>query len=194
MVPLCGFIRRQASDKHKMQWVFHMPNYRRIKKRGGTYFFTVVTHARRPVFQDGEFRSCLRQILEKTQSQYLFYEEAMVILPDHLHCIWRLPQGDFDYSKRWRIIKGSFTHWFRNKGNDGKIWQNRFWEHTIRNDEDFARHFDYIHYNPVKHNLVDRPVNWEFSTFHKYLSEGWYSEEWGCVEPENLKNMNCVGE
>ena len=116
------------------------------------------------------------------------------VLPDHLHCIWRLPEGDSDYSKRWRIIKGSFTHWFRSKGNDGRIWQNRFWEHTIRDDEDFARHFDYIHYNPVKHALVDRPAKWEFSTFHKYFEKEWYSEDWGSAEPENLKNMNCVGE
>jgi putative transposase len=171
-----------------------MPNYRRIRKPGGTYFFTVVTYARQPVFQNGEARSGLRRIVEKAQSQHPFYIEAMVLLPEHLHSMWTLPEGDYDYSKRWRIIKGGFTHWFRKKGFDGKIWQSRFWEHTIRDDEDFARHFDYIHYNPVKHALVDNPAKWEFSTFHKYLAKGWYSEEWGSIEPENLKNVQCVGE
>ena len=118
----------------------------------------------------------------------------MVLLPEHLHTIWTLPEGDCDYSNRWRIIKGAFTHWYRKRGFDERIWQNRFWEHTIRNDKDFARHFDYIHYNPVKHDLADRPAKWEFFTFHKYFAEGWYSEEWGCIEPENLRDMKCVGE
>ena len=171
-----------------------MPNYRRIRKPGGTYFFTVVTYARKPVFKDGEARLALSQIIQKTQSQHPFYMDAMVLLPDHLHSIWTLPEGDYDYSKRWRIIKGAFTHWYRKRGSDGRIWQNRFWEHTIRNDKDFARHFDYIHYNPVKHDLADRPAKWEFFTFHKYFAEGWYSEEWGCIEPENLRDMKCVGE
>jgi len=171
-----------------------MPNYRRIRKPGGAYFFTAVTYARRPVFKNGEARSSLRRIINETQSRHPFYIEAMVVLPDHLHSIWTLPEGDYDYSKRWRIIKGGFTHWYRKRGFDGRIWQNRFWEHTIRDDKDFARHFDYIHYNPVKHALVNRPAKWEFSTFHKYFAKGWYSEEWGCIEPENLQTMQCVGE
>ena len=194
MVPLCGFIRRQTSNRHSSQWVFPMPNYRRIRKPGGTFFFTVVTYARQPVFQNSEARSGLRRIVKKTQSQHPFYIEAMVLLPEHLHSMWTLPEGDHDYSKRWRIIKGSFTHWIRKWGFDGRIWQNRFWEHTIRDDEDFARHFDYIHYNPVKHALVDSPAKWEFSSFHRYFARGWYTEEWGSIEPENLKNMQCVGE
>jgi putative transposase len=172
-----------------------MPNYRRVKIPGGTHFFTLVTHRRRPLFRDESARTCLRSAIQETKSAYPFHVEAMALLPEHLHAIWRLPEGDFDCSKRWRMIKGRFTHSYREKGYEGEVWQNRFWEHTIRDDEDFARHFHYIHYNPVKHGLVESPVQWEYSSFHKYKAMGWYSDEWGRVEPEELKDIGkCAGE
>ncbi len=119
----------------------------------------------------------------------------MVLLPEHLHCVWSLPDGDTDFSTRWRKIKEGFTRAYlgsgvgversvtpamRAKGNRG-VWQQRFWEHTIRDDADFAGHMNYIHYNAVKHGHVNCPHAWPFSTFRKWVRRGIYTENWYCV-------------
>lgn len=120
--------------------------------------------------------------------------EALVLLPDHLHCIWRLPDGDVNYSMRWGLIKKEFTKRARNlvdtahptksreRHREGTIWQRRFWEHQIKDERDFAIHCDYIHYNPVKHGLVMSPKDWIYSTFHRYVKAGVYPREWGMSE------------
>jgi putative transposase len=113
-------------------------------------------------------------------------------MPDHLHCIWTLPTGDSDYSARWSLIKRSVARFsadvtldpaLRNpshrKRRESTIWQRRFWEHLIRDDVDFARHLDYIHYNPVKHGHVTRATDWPYSTIHRYVREGVYPIDWG---------------
>jgi putative transposase len=118
----------------------------------------------------------LREAFRSIRDRHPFTIEAFVLLPDHLHCIWTLPQGDCDFSTRWRLIKSQFTRncmvgdrlpvsASRSSKGEQPIWQRRFWEHLIRNDEDFRRHVDYIHYNPVKHGLVRNASEWPYSSF-----------------------------
>jgi putative transposase len=113
--------------------------------------------------------------------------DAVVVLPDHLHCLWRLPERDSDFSTRWRLIKHFFSS---GQKQNTPIWQRRFWEHTIRDEEDWGRHVDYIHYNPVKHDLVSSPSEWEFSSFSRAVERGWYSAGWGAVEPVSIRGMH----
>lgn len=120
-----------------------------------------------------------------------FVVEAWVLLPDHMHCIWTLPEGDTGYSKRWGLIKSTFTKgakgWMptpppnasRRKHREGTVWQRRSWEHMLRDDRDFSNHCDYIHYNPVKHGLVTAPGDWPYSTFHRAVHAGLYPPDWG---------------
>jgi len=167
-----------------------MPNYRRARIAGGTYFFTVVTHHRLPLLAPASAVSVLRDSLAAVMARHPFTVDAMVILPDHLHCIWTLPHGDDDFSTRWRLVKTGFSHAYRRsqreqifptplgKG-DGSPWQERFWEHLIRDEADFNAHCDYIHYNPVKHGLVQSPGEWHHSTFHLFVQKGSYPRDWG---------------
>ncbi|MBN1888999.1 MAG: transposase, partial [Thermoflexales bacterium] len=110
--------------------------------------------------------------------------------PDHLHCIWTLPEDDSDFSIRWRLIKSAFTRKCnmpqptvlsssRQHKGEQAVWQRRFWEHRIRDETDFIRHVEYIHYNPVKHSLVKAPRDWEYSSFHRFVREGAYDQAWG---------------
>ena len=116
----------------------------------------------------------------------------MVLLPDHLHCIWTLPDGDSDYSTRWRVLKKYVTRnaaaqlnlntkisLSRQKKQEGNLWQRRYWEHLIKDELDYNYHCDYIHYNPVKHGLCQAPVDWQFSSFHRFVSEEIYPSDWG---------------
>ena len=169
-----------------------MSNYRRALTSGGTYFFTVVTYRRREILTMPESRAALRNVIEQVRSEYPFNIDAWVLLPNHLHCIWRLPTGDNDFSKRWGLIKTGFTkktkHLFqrdewmnksKKRHREATIWQRRFWEHQIRDETDYQTHMDYIHFNPVKHGLVDRVNEWPYSTFHRYVRAGVYTVGWG---------------
>jgi len=106
-----------------------------------------------------------------------FNINAWVLLPEHLHCIWTLPADDMNFSKRWGLIKAKFSK--ESGGLTRPVWQNRFWEHLIRDDRDLQMHLDYIHYNPVKHGLVESPKDWPPSTFHRYVQKGLYPLNWG---------------
>jgi putative transposase len=154
-----------------------MPIYIRAQKPGGTFFFTVVTHLRQRLFEDPENRSILHRAIMEVQSAHPFTMDAWVLLPEHLHCIWTLPEGDGDFSKRWGLIKAKFSR--KTKAHGQQAWQNRFWEHLIRDERDLHAHLDYIHYNPVKHGLVASPKDWPFSTFHRYVQDGLCSLNWG---------------
>jgi putative transposase len=162
-----------------------MPNYRRVNAKGATYFFTVVTYRRRKFLTLPENRHALRNAIAAAQQQHAFDIKAWVLLPDHMHCIWKLPVNDADFSKRWGLIKADFTKQIKSRLHDEKwmnqskhkhrestIWQRRFWEHQIRDDKDFERHMHYVHFNPVKHGYVDRVCDWPFSTFHRYVRAG----------------------
>jgi len=166
-----------------------MPEYRRAKVPGGTFFFTVVTYGRLHVFRDEVAVSLLRDCMRKVRARYPFSIDAIVVLPDHLHCIWTMPEGDSDYSGRWRWVKARFSRAYGRTPGDGSasmrrrdefgVWQRRFWEHWIRDEDDFKRHCDYIHYNPVKHDLVDSPAEWPYSSFERYVRMGVYAPDWG---------------
>ena len=115
---------------------------------------------------------------------------AVVLLADHLHCVWELPDGDHDYSVRWQKIKEKFSRGFlaaggtegrstasRRRKLERAVWQRRFWEHQIRDEKDLQKCIDYIHYNPVKHKLVKALEDWPWSTYHKYVHEGVYTQK-----------------
>jgi putative transposase len=164
-----------------------MADYRRRWVEGGTYFFTVVTYARQGWLCEPIARQILREAMQKVKQQSPFTIEAMVLLPDHLHCIWTLPEGDRDYHKRWRSIKAYVTRNCatqlnleaqlsnsRQKRGEYNLWQRRYWEHTIRDEKDFRNHCNYIHYNPVKHGYCLTPETWQYSTIHRLIAEGHY--------------------
>ncbi len=156
------------------------------------YFFTVVTFERRPYFADPANVAHLREAFRKVKAARPFQIEAVVILPDHLHCLWRLPEGDDDYSGRWREIKKAASRHIAsaiNARGERQVWQRRFWEHAIRDEADWQRRMDYIHYNPVKHGLATRPADWPWSSFARAVERGWYEPAWGEQAPENMAGM-----
>ncbi len=179
-----------------------MPNYRRAFIKGGTFFFTVVTYKRRPIFKEESSVNLLRVCIKEVAETNPFEETAFVLLLDHLHTIWTLPDGQSDYSTRWKLIKGAFSQRYfspglnalpesmTKKGEKG-IWQRRFWEHAIRDQDDYNVHCDYIHYNPVKHGLVLSPSEWKHSTFLEFVRQGMYNHDWGQNVGKELTEMNC---
>ena len=167
-------------------------HYRRAFAPGGSFFFTVVTAARRPVLASAESVEVLRDAFRTVQKSRPFTIEAIVILPEHLHCIWTLPPGDADFATRWRLLKTWFTKHSapglrvatnpaRAAKGEQALWQQRYWEHQLRDETDFARHVDYIHYNPVKHGLCAAAIDWPYSSFRRYLAAGVYAADWGRV-------------
>ena len=168
-----------------------MSTYRRARAPGGTYFFTLVTYRRRKLFLDPRARSILRESVKEVHRDHPFKIDAWVLLPEHLHCVWTLPTGDADYSTRLGKIKAGFSkqaksifHKNERMNNSRRIrrestlWQRRFWEHEIRDEIDFQKHVDYVHYNPLKHGLVDCLKDWPYSTFHRRVKLGLYPADW----------------
>lgn len=164
-----------------------MTNYRRARFCGGYYFFTVVTYNRRRFLVDDLARACLRAAWRQVRETRPFEVVALCLLPEHLHCVWRLPEKDDDYSLRWMLIKKGFTRRYlkgggreagqsvsREKKRERGIWQRRFWEHQIRDEKDLQRHIDYTHGNPIKHGLVQTVADWPWSTYHRFVRDGYY--------------------
>jgi putative transposase len=164
-----------------------MPDYRRNRVPGVTYFFTVNLRTRRSGLLVTAIDT-LRAAIRAAQARQPFHIDAWVVLPDHMHCLWTSPEGDADFSGRWQAIKIAFSKSItpteersstmirrRQRG----IWQHRFWEHTIRDDRDYAAHMDYIHFNSVEHGLVQTAADWPYSTFRKCVSIGLYPADWG---------------
>jgi len=178
-----------------------MPDYRRAYVAGGTFFFTVTTFERRPILTEGRYRSALRLAINDVRKRLPFESIAWVLLPDHLHTIWRLPDTEANFSLRWSLIKQRVTRECtgltrnapttesRQRRNEGTIWQRRFWEHVIRDDTDFRNHIDYIHYNPVKHGYVVQPSDWPYSTFHQFVRKGIYPADWACAGENTSSNF-----
>ena len=222
--------------------------YRRAWRPGGWYFFTVVTYKRQPILTVSENVSRLRMAFGHVKRKHPFEIDGIVVLPDHLHCIWRLPEEEDDFATRWRLIKHFFSRsclslkeaksnnfdgpasldpsyvtevsrmggaertkqsdssrtkfvgWVkqsapinptsRTRKREKAVWQRRYWEHLIRNKEDWRRHMDYIHYNPVKHGLAARPCDWPHSSFEKVVKQGLYERDWGSSEPETIGEMD----
>ena len=173
---------------------------------GGEYFFTVVTLGRNQFLTTELARRCLRESWEAEQKVRPFETSAIVLLPDHLHTIWTLPRGDDDFSTRWNQIKKGFTERYldaggvenlvslsRCKKRERGVWQRRFWEHTCRDEDDFNRCLDYLHYNPVKHNLVSRVRDYPWSSFHRYVKLGVYDLNWGTNEVTSIPGCEWDG-
>ncbi len=163
-----------------------MTEYRRWWLPGGTYFFTVNLAERR---RDLLVRhiDVLREAVRQVKARHPFRLDAVVVLPDHLHCVITLPHGDDDFAVRLGAVKANFSR--RIPGGERRspsrlskrergVWQRRYWEHVIRNEDDFRRHVDYLHFNPVKHGLVTRVSDWPYSSFHRYVRRGAYPLDW----------------
>ena len=167
-----------------------MPRYIRADTPGATYFFTVNLRdrsARYLVDHVAELRASLTDV----KTRHPFHIDAMVVLPEHIHALWTLPVEDADFSTRWMLLKQGFTRRLQAAGvlepdaasprrkAQRSLWQDRSWEHCIRDDEDYARHVDYIHFNPVKHGWVMRAREWPYSSLHRFVREGRLQEDWG---------------
>lgn len=173
--------------------------YRRVRVEGATYFFTVVTHGRRRIFADAATVALLESAIAKIRVRHPFDLVAQVVLPDHLHTLWTLPEHDANFfSTRWRLIKEAFTRAYvkrcdvpepraeRRSRGERAVWQHRFWEHVIRDEQDFGVHLDYIHLNPVHHGFVAAPREWPHSTFGDWVARGVYELTWGSNEMPEL--------
>jgi putative transposase len=164
-----------------------MPDYRRFRVPGGTYFFTINLLERKSDLLVRHI-DALREAVRRTQRERPFAIDAWVVLPDHMDCVIALPEGDDDFSNRIKAIKIGFSRAIpateRRSGTriargEPAIWQRRFWEHAIRSDSDYARHMDYVHFNPVKHGHVTFARDWPFSTFRRMVQAGLYPSDWG---------------
>ena len=172
--------------------------YRRAKIKGGTYFFTLNLADRRETLLI-DYIDDLRESLNVVKQRHPFKLDAMVVLPDHLHAMITLPNNDDQYAMRWMLIKQRFSRQIPNiertnksrqlRGERG-IWQRRYWEHVIRDQDDYQQHVHYIHYNPVKHGYVENAVDWEFSTLHRYIQKGIIHPDWGNVKEDSLHNKD----
>ena len=173
-----------------------MVNYRRIRVPGGTYFFTVTLKDRRSALLIDHV-DALRLALDAMLVHLPTCIEAMVVLPDHLHAIWTLPAGDDNYPRRWHFLKSRFTHLVRRRGyifspgrkGEFQLWQSRYWEHLIVDEIDFARHVDYIHFNPVKHGWARCPIDWRWSSIHRFVREGRLPPDWAGTSDLHIENM-----
>jgi putative transposase len=170
-----------------------MVQYRRSRVAGGAFFFTVNLRNRRDSLLV-DHADALRQIVSDVRVQLPFNIDAMVVLPDHWHAVWTLPLNDQAYASRIRLIKARFTKHLLREGvaiaqddrGEYKLWQRRFWEHTVRDDHDFETHVNYVHINPVKHGYAKRPADWAHSTIHRFIANGTVTSNWavGDVEGE----------
>jgi len=161
-------------------------DYRRNFVPGGSFFFTVNLADRQSCLLTEKI-DLLREAFRTVRARRPFTLDAIVVLPEHLHAIWTLPPGDADYSTRWRLIKTLFSRGIApteqpsrsrlSKGERG-IWQRRYWEHTLRDESDFERHCDYIHFNPVKHGHARAAAAWPHSSFHRFVKVGVYPVDW----------------
>jgi putative transposase len=166
-----------------------MSRYIRPKVAGASVFFTVTLADRRSDLLVREI-DALRCAVGATLTEHPVFIDAWIVLPDHLHCVWTLPEGDADYSTRWKKIKARFTKSVGlvgarsaskvAKGESG-LWQRRFWDHHIRDERDFTMHLQYCWWNPVKHGLVGRPVDWPYSSIHRDIRLGRVEPEWSGV-------------
>ena len=166
-----------------------MTSYARAYIPGGCYFFTVALADRRSRLLVERIEA-LRSAFSYAKRRFPFEVQAIVVLPEHLHALWRLPDGDSDFSTRWMLLKGHFSRSLpateersasRVHKRERGVWQRRYWEHVIRDATDLERHLDYIHYNPVKHGHAASPAAWPYSSFRRFVVRGWYDADWAAA-------------
>lgn len=163
-----------------------MVNYRRDYTPGAIYFFTLTLKDRKATYLT-TYISNLGEAFRHARTKSNFTIKAIVVLPDHIHFLWEMPVNNSNYSTSIRLIKTHFTHallhlnipLIKNSRGYYNLWQNRFWEHRIRDENDLQNHVDYIHYNPVKHGYVLKPADWCHSSIHRFIKQGIIDEEWG---------------
>ena len=169
-----------------------MRRYIRARQPGATWFFTVNLAERHGNRLLTDRITELRQAFRETHRDHPFETDAIVVLPDHLHAVWTLPGGDTDFSLRWSLIKARFSRSIetgervslsRQRRRERGLWQRRFWEHCIRDEDDLAAHIDYIHANPVKHGYAARAIDWRWSSFHRYVRDGRLPSDWSDRPP-----------
>ena len=164
--------------------------YRRIYIKGGTYFFTIVTYKRMKILHYPENIKLLKDAFNYVIKKHPFDIVAYVVMPEHIHFIMNLPEHDKDFSTRIRLLKSYFSrnckkicYQYHSESRKNKkektIWQRRFWDHLIRDEADYQKHVEYIHYNPVKHGLTNSPIEWKYSSFSHYVRDGIYDKNWG---------------
>jgi putative transposase len=178
--------KRSAFRRTVLSHDLQMPDYRRYRVPGASYFFTVNLLDRGSDLLVRQI-DLLRDAVRSVRRRRPFHIDAWVVLPDHMHCLWTLPEDDSDFPGRWRAIKIGFSKSLSmtesrsavmiRRGERG-IWQRRYWEHMVRDNRDYAAHMDYIHFNPVKHGLVEEPSHWPFSTFPQCVAAVLYPEDW----------------
>jgi putative transposase len=182
----------------RVRYLACMPNYRRLRTPGATWFFTVNLMTRRDNDLLVRHIDVLRECVAVERRRRPLRIDAWVVLPEHSHWLWTLPEDDADFSTRWRRIKTDFARCLpyveprpvaRVRRGERAVWQRRFWEHRIRDEEDFARHVDYVHINPVKHGHVARTADWPHSSFMAYVRRGVYAMDWALDV-----DIECAGE
>ena len=166
-----------------------MPNYRRYYTHGHPIFLTIITQDRDPWLADSNNAECLLQSMRWAKTQYPFTHLAHVILHDHMHWILR-PEGGVSFSGIVGAVKRNVTWRLKERSGEGSLWQKRFYDHVIRDEDDLVRHLDYVHYNPVKHGYVPRPLDYALSSFAQWAKRGMYAMDWGNAEPERIKDMS----
>lgn len=166
-----------------------MPDYRRIRIPGHPLFLTIVTHERNPWLGDPEAVALLLDAMRRAKTKYPFRHLADVILPDHLHWLL-LPSAESAFSDLVAALKRQVSWRRKEAGGTGPLWQKRFYDHLIRDDDDLGRHLDYIHFNPVKHGYVSRTCDDPWSSFDEWVKRGVYPADWGSAEPERIAGMN----
>lgn len=172
-----------------------MPDYRRARHPGGTYFFTVNLLQRQGNDLLVRHIDLLRSTIDSVRQRHPFQIHGWVVLPEHLHCVIELPLDDADFATRWRLIKIAFSKTLpktevlsaiRAQRGERGIWQRRYWEHLIRDERDFKAHMDFVHINPVKHGLVKCVADWPYSTFHRLVAKGVYPSDWAGGSEDSL--------
>ena len=174
-----------------------MRTYVRTRVKGGTYFFTVNLAERNGNTLLVDHIEALKEAFQRTRQDHSFTMPAFVVLPEHLHCLWKLPPGDNDFPTRWRLIKSRFSRSLparerrslsRVRKNERGIWQRRYWEQLVRNEGHFQRCLDYIHYNPIKHGHACRAADWPHSSFLHWAQKGIYSMDWATAPAGLLRS------
>jgi len=165
---------------------------RRLYVPNAHYIITGMTKYRRSLFADETNVNLLRTTKRRAKEFHPFTMRACAFLPDHFHLLIFVPEAT-NISKLLQSIQRNFTRNYKNVYHINRrtnLWQRGFWDHVIRNERDFADHFHYIHYNPVKHGYATKPEEHAHSSFHEYVKRGWYEPGWGHTEPEEVSDLD----
>jgi len=161
-------------------------DYRRYHRSGALVFLTLVTRSRASVLVEPRVRDVFRSAITHVAQRHPFRTVAYAVMPDHCHLLWRMPLDDGDFSRRVRLLKHFMT---RQQGVPRPLWQARFWDHMIRDESDFVRHLDYIHFNPVKHGHCAAAAEWPDSSYGHYVRKGWYAPDWGVASAQDARQF-----